>query len=244
MATAKIEEYTGIVLQRIPQKEHDAMIRCLGEYGLFTFYSRGALKMGTSAGFSTQELTLGHYNLIVSTSGSLTLKEGRIGHFFQPGSGLEGLLVAQLCLEYCAKCLSEEDASSLYPYLKGALEGLQQGNDPYSVAVMFLAKALSISGYGLEVGHCVNCGSKTNIVSMDIGRGGFLCGDCYFSLGGTAVDADELRIYRHAFRYPLEDLSRVIYPKIHAQAVLTALLRYFHDATGQKLRALDPMLKH
>ena len=243
MATAKIEEKEGIVLSRIPQKEHDAMVKAIGEDGFFSFYSRGALKMGTSAGFSTQELTLGRYNLIVSSSGSLALKEGRILNLYEPKGGLEGMLVASLCLEYALKAILEEDGSVLYPYLKGALDALSlPTSDPYSLAIMFLAKGLSLSGYGLEVGHCLNCGNTKNIVRMDLVRGGFLCQDCIEGVYEEANTSDELKIYRHAFKAPQEDFARVSYPSPAKQSVLIALLRQIHDTHGVRLKSLDPLL--
>ena len=243
MATAKIEERKGIVLSRIPQKERDAMVRCLGSDGAFSFYARGALKVGGATGFCTQELSYSAFNLIVSSRGALTLKEGRILHLYTPSSGLEGMLVAQLLLEYCSKFADEDSAKDLYPALEAALEALEKDGEPYSVAMMFLSYACKVAGYGLEVDHCVVCGGKTGIVAMDLGHGGFLCQDCLTSSSSAPCGADELRIFRHAFRCHKEDYARVRYPYPASKGALSMLLIHINDQSGLTLRSLDPLLK-
>lgn len=244
MATAKIEEYSGIVLSRIPQKEHDAMIRALGEKGFFTFYARGALKVGGATSFATQELTLGKYNLVVSSSGSLTLREGKMVDLFAPKSGLEALLSASMCLEYCLRCLPEEDAPRGYFVLRSALESLSEGHEPFSVSIMFLAQMLRLSGYGLEVDHCVVCGKTSDIVGFDFTQGGFLCADCLPNVGASPRSAEELKVYRHAFRCPLEDLKRVEYPENSRRPILIELLHFVHDALNIRLRSFEAILKY
>lgn len=244
MATAKIEEYQGIVLSRIPQKEHDAMVRVLGERGLFSFYARGALKVGGANNFLTQELSLAHFNLIVSASGALTLRDGKMETLLSPKSGLEGMLSASFCLEYCLRALNEEDAVEGYSVLLEALRALEGGADPYSVDIMFLAAMLKLSGNGLEVDHCVICGSKNNIVTLDVTHGGFVCADCLNLSLSTPLSATELKVYRHAFRCPLSDFSRVTYPKDAKESVLASLVHDAQEQTGIRLRSLETILKY
>lgn len=242
MATAKIEERTALILSRIPQKEHDAMVRAIDAEGLFSFYARGALKMGGTTNYATQELAYSALNLHVSGSGAITLKEGRIKRLYAPKGGLEGLLVAQLILEFASKALPEEDAGAFFPTLESALLALEESADPYSLAIMFLAKGMIASGFGLEVGHCVNCGATKDIVAIDFVHGGFLCQECLPMASRGPSDLEELKIYRHAFRCPSSDFQRVNYPPLAKTRVLNDLLIYLSDAAGVKLHSLDSVL--
>ena len=245
MATNRIEEYRGVVLDRIPQKEHDAMIRALGEKGFFSFYARGALKMGSSSSSCTQELALSDFNLVVSSQGAMTLKEGRLQKLYEPQGGLEGMLVASMLLEYSRKAVHEEDGPAHYPLLCSCLEALGQGKDPWTIAIMFLSKSLVRCGLGFEVDHCVVCGSKENIVAMDPVHGGFLCEECFNKVTTVpACGSTALKVYRHAFRCPEQDLFRVKYPKGECRDVLILLLRYIQDEQGIRLRSLEPILKY
>lgn len=244
MATAEIKQREAIVLSRIPQKEHDAMVRCIDADGFFSFYARGALKMGKSSNFVTQELCHGDFNLFVSSTGAMRLKEGRIRAMYEIQGGLEGMLVAHLLLEYCLKATAEEDGAALYPYLVEALEALSLSeSDPFSVAIMFLASASKEAGYGLQVDHCVLCGNKTDIVTLDLIHGGFLCRDCAPFGTGQDCGVDELKIYRHAFKADRADMRRVHYPIRGAEDALRTLLRHIEEQTGVRLRSLEPILK-
>ena len=243
MATAEIKERTALILSRIPQKERDAMVKAIDGEGIFSFYARGALKMGGVTNFATQELAISALNLTISGSGAITLKEGRISRLYAPKGGLEGLLVAQLILEFAAKALIEEEAGTFYPTILNALQALEDDADPYSVAVMFLAKGMIALGLGLEVGHCVGCGATKDIVAVDFVQGGFLCQDCLGLSTRGLSDLDELKIYRHAFRCPETDFVRVNYPGLSKMRVLMDLLTHLSDGTGVKLRSLDAILR-
>jgi len=241
MATARVEEYKGIVLSRIPQKERDAMVRCLGPSGFFSFYSRGALKVGGANNFLTQELSLGAFNLMVSSTGALTLRDGKIEALLSPEGNLEAMLVAQLCIEATLRILSEEEGEQAYPSLETSLKALLEHGDPFSIAMMYLARVLRFSGYGIEVGHCVVCGAKKGIVSVDFTHGGFLCQDCLPLSTEGPLSVDELKVFHHAFAYGGFELSKVTYPKGAKEASLRRLLRYCEETSGARLRSLEPI---
>ncbi len=244
MATAKIEERPGIILSRVMQKEHDAMVKALGPQGLFSFYARGVYKMGSSTAACTQELALSRLNLTVSSQGALTLKEGKLERLYQPQGGFDGMLAASFCLEVASKLIGEEDGPEAYPTLRCALEGLEMGRSPLGVAFLYLAMTLKAIGYGLEVGHCVSCGSKTDIVAFSPSRGGFLCRECALMEGVSFGEVGELKAFRHAFLCPKEDLLRVDIPTPLARSALAELLRFTEDQVGIRLHSLEAILKY
>ena len=238
MATARIEEREGIVLSRVKQKEHDAMVTCLGPEGPFSFYARGSYKMGSPTSFCTQEAAYGAFTLTVSSRNALTLKEGKLKKLFQPRQSLDAMLVASALLEYPARLLEEGDGPALYPWLKDSLDALEQGKDPLTVLLVFLAQAMRLAGYGFEVDGCVNCHNKKNIAALDPRQGGFLCEDCLGLGEAPVMGASTLKVFRHAFRCPREDLYRVTYPATDARVGLLTVLEAIADHTGVRLSPL------
>ena len=238
MATARIEERVGIVLSRVKQKEHDAMVSCLGPEGPFSFYARGSYKMGSSTSFCTQEGALSSFTLAVSAQNALTLREGKLQKLFQPRSSLDAMLVASALLEYPSRLLEEGDGPSLYPWLRDSLDALEQGKDPLTILLIFLSQAMRLAGYGFEVDYCVNCHSKTNIVALDPVQGGFLCQDCLGQGTNAILGVSTLKVFRHSFRCGQEDLFRVTYPQTDARVALKAVLEAIADHTGVRLSPL------
>ena len=244
MATARIEEKEGIVLSRVKQKEHDAMVSCLGPEGPFSFYARGSFKMGSATSFCTQEGALSLLTLTISARDALTLKEGKLKKLFQPRQSLDAMLVASALLEYPARLLEEGDGPALFPWLRDSLDALEQGKDPYTVLCVFLAQAMRLAGYGFEVDSCVSCHKTTDIVALDPRLGGFLCEDCLNQGETPILGVSTLKVFRHAFRCPQEDLFRVTYPQTDARVALKALLETIVDRTGVRLSPLKFLFEH
>ncbi len=238
MATARIEEREAIVLSRVKQKEHDAMVSCLGPDGPFSFYARGSFKMGSSTSFCTQEGAYSALTLAISSRDALTLKEGKLKKLYQPRQSLEAMLVASALLEYPSRLLEEGDGPALYPWLHDSLDALERGKDPLTILAIFLAQAMRLAGYGFEVDECVNCHSKSHIVALDPRQGGFLCENCLGAGENPVMGASTLKVFRHAFRCPREDLFRVTFPKTDARAALITILEAIADHTGVKLSPL------
>lgn len=238
MATARIEERDGIVLSRVKQKEHDAMVSCLGPDGPFSFYARGSFKMGSSTSFCTQEGSLSAFTLTVSSRDALTLKEGKLRKLFQPRQSLDAMLAASALLEYPCRLLEEGDGPLLYPWLRDSLDALEQGKDPYTILTIFYAQAMRLAGYGFEVDGCVNCHSTKSIVALDPRQGGFLCENCIGVGENPVLGASTLKVFRHAFRCPREDLYRVTFPITDARVALLTILESIADHTGIRLSPL------
>ena len=241
MATARIYESEGIVLSLVPQKEKDAMVSLLTEEGFLSFYAHGAHRVGTLPSLLCQELAYGKYVLSESSSHSLTLKEGKLFSLLRPREDLECHYAASAILEFASHHLHEEDASATYPWLKEAFGCLSKDNDPISVLLMFLCASARIGGYGLQVDRCVICGKQQGIVALSPDLGGFVCKDC-LEPSMSPNDPTVLKIFRHAYRCPLEDLNRVTYPKKEAREALRILAPILFDQWGGKLHSLEALL--
>ena len=214
------------------------MVSCLGPEGPFSFYARGSFKMGSPTSFCTQEGSLSALTLTVSSRDALTLKEGKLKKLFQPRQSLEAMLVTSALLEYPSRLLEEGDGPSLYPWLCDSLDALEQGKDPLTVLTIFYSQAMRLAGYGFEVDGCVNCNSTKNIVALDPRQGGFLCENCFGTSDNPILGASTLKVFRHAFRCPREDLYRVTFPSTDARVALLAILESIADHTGVRLSPL------
>lgn len=238
MATARIEEKEAIILSRVKQKEHDAMISALGPEGPFSFYARGSFKMGSPTSFCTQEGALSLLTLAVSSRGALTLREGKIEKLYQPRHSLDAMLAASAILEYPSRLLEEGDGPALYPWLSAALDGLERGKDPNTILLIFLSQAMKLAGYGFDVDSCVVCHGKKDIVALDPVQGGFLCENCLREAVSPIQGVSTLKVFRHAFRCRMEDIGEVTYPQTDARVALKAVLETIADRTGVRLSPL------
>lgn len=243
MATSEVVNLRGIVLRVSPTKETGAMVNAIGENGFFSFYAHGAKKLASPNAGSLQPFVEADFLLARSSSDKYTLKESSRGiALVDVDSSMESMLCAALIAEITLKLVQSEDASSVYPWLKGALDALYNKKDALTATLIYFAHVLGILGYGLDVNECVSCGSKENIKAISYEEGGFLCGSCALELGVQESPLVQLKILRYAFKAPLSDYGRVTLDRLPAKAVLADLSHYVDSITGVKLNSTEFIL--
>jgi len=244
MATSSVESKRGIVLRLVPQKESDAMVTCLGQDGYFSFYARGARKSASSALSSTMEGSLSDFTLVISSGGSMTLKEGSMLQSYLVLDSYEASMAVSGLFEITLSLIMAEDAPKAYSRLLATLNAIHKGRDPYSMLFLYLCFALRLSGYGLDVDGCALCGSKTGIVTFSPEAGGYVCRECFDEASMPKLDPFALKMYRFAFRCGDQDIERVSFGKEHLLPAFSSLCEFAYDMTGVKLASISQILRY
>ena len=129
-------------------------------------------------------------------------------------------------------------------YLLQALRAIKKGISPLNATIVALAGFLRLAGIGLEVGECVNCGKKKDIVTISYLDGGFLCRDCAEEIGSVKTPVEQLKILRFAFACSPSDLPRCqSWQSSDARPLLTGLLDHLENQTGIACKSLRMMLQ-
>ena len=237
MAEKTIKNIEGFVLRSSPYKESDAMVNVLASDGMFSFLGRGVQK-NTSKNFaSCQLLSKAKFSLIEQKNGGYALSESEVISLPDGKGDLSRLAIFSFLSEASIKLITEEEASSLYPWLNQTMELIKEQGKEASAALIYLCHLLGVIGYGLEVNECVVCGKKTNIVGVSFHEGGFVCGNC--SSASAKMSPRELKILRFCFKCGLDDALRVSFETKESLSLLKRLVDYVEDFTGVKLRSLE-----
>lgn len=242
MPTADVKKIKGIVIRLVDYKEADLIVTALSKEGLLSFYARGARKLTSKNQAALQSLVESEFLLSLSSQGLATLKEATPLKSFLPND-FESCIYSSLLLEILTRLIAEEDASGLYSSFRFVLEGINDGKDPLTGALMFFAEALTLAGIGLEVDSCVLCGAKNKIRTVSFTEGGYICEDCYDPESMQTYPSMYLKILRYIFKAPIEDYGRVALDKDYGLRVLKGLLDYTEEMTGVKLRSCDALLE-
>ena len=220
------------------------MITCLGEEGFFSFYAHRVRKASSPDLAPCMEGSLSRFNLTVSSSDALTLKESSlIKSYVQTDNYLATLALSSL-FEIAIKLLDPDDAGKAFGRLQACLKAISEKKDPMTLVYLFLAYVLKLSGYGLEVDGCAMCGAKEGIVAFKPEEGGFLCTECASALGAEPLPAMQLKMHRFAFRCDEVDFGRVDFPMEHLRPALTSLTVFAEDCTGVKLSGINQFLRY
>ena len=208
MSEEKIE---AIILKQQDYRENDALLTVLSlQHGKIGFVCRGIRKMVSKNATSCMPFV--RSEMMFDYKEGATLFSLKSAHVLQARrhvrEDLERMSAAQLMSEVADRLLQQgeadlETAAEVYELLDECLDWLDQGEDLYLILCLYLAQVLKIEGLEPVVDECVLC-SNTQIQTISIKEGGFLCPDCAAAVHEKARPVDVLRRFRLINRAEME----------------------------------------
>ena len=236
-------EFEGIVIRTTPFRDNDAMVSVLSNDKMWSFLARGVQKLTSKNGPSVN--IYAHSRFVLSNGkDGLALRSGEMLESFPNAkSDLDCLAVLGFLSEATCKYVLGEDAPRLYDFLLKSLRLVNDGFEPYVVALIYLAKVLEASGYGLQVDNCVRCGQKRPIVALSYNDGGFICEDCFDGVFTSKYDARQLKIIRYIFKVDVERFGQVSFEKEETEKLLYDLIHFACDVYQTDIKSLSLLRK-
>lgn len=171
---------TGMVILSSPIKEYDRRIELLTrERGLISAFAQGARKSGSALCGCTIPFIYGEFVLFEGRN-SYSLKSGSIKKSFgEIAEDYDRACYAAYFTEIARYlCKENMEASPELLLLYITLQVMQRGEIPLPlIRIVYEMRMLMISGQGLNLFGCVDCG-KTGVHEVYLQTGGLLCPDC------------------------------------------------------------------
>lgn len=231
-------EIEGLIIRQTPFQDSDMMVTILSKERMYSFLARGVMKIDSKNASSVNLFTYGRYSLMSGKNGK-TLKNAEIINSFPNiRKDFIGLATLDYLSEVTNKLISEDKAFEFYPYFLKTLELLNSGFDAMTLNLIYLAAALKISGYGLDVDECVICSQTSHINAISYKDGGFICVDCFNPLNHLKCSARKLKIIRYIFKVAPEQMDRIEFEKDEVQEILNELLAFASDSADLYLKSI------
>ena len=236
-------EFEGIVIRQTPFRDHDAMVTVLSIDKIRSFLVRGALKYESKLGPSVNIYTKSRFQISRGKEG-YALRNGEIlASFENIKTNIECLAVQDFMGELTNKLIQSDDASYIYPFLEKGLEILNSGFSPYTVALIYFAKVLNVSGYSLNVDSCQICGKKDQIIALSYSDGGFICRDCFSALKHAKSDPNKLKMIRYMFKVGIDNFNKVEFPKEACLEIIKELSKFLEHVAQLNIKSIDLLKK-
>ncbi len=229
------ERVKGIVLSEIDIKENDKIIQVItAEYGKISFYGRGLKKINSKNAYACQLFDLSEFSFDYRETKMQLLKSATlINEFYNIKQDYEKLMLASIILEIANNM--EED--SLYELLLQTLQLLENTTEAYTVFDLFVVRILLMFGINPEVDSCVSCGETTNIETISINDGGFLCHNCNSQSHYQKYDAEFLKKFRIINKANFDVLDKILNLGLNTYDLSKPLLDFFIAHSGINLRS-------
>ena len=179
----------ALLLRSLPYGESDAVTTFLTEdEGKIAAIARGARKSAKRFGGALEPVHTLHVEYEDRGRELVTLKEASVA---RPRLGvarsLEALDAAGAALRWArALCPARTREPEAYAAVSAMLDALDEGAPPESARAIVGLRLLAATGFGLELGECVQCGRVAPVdrsACVDPSRGGLVCMEC----GGARV---------------------------------------------------------
>ena len=172
----------ALVLRAADYGENDKILTLLtAERGKLSAGIKGVKKAGAKLKFAAQPFCLAEYILACRGSRYTVVQASESESFYDIRCDISKFYAASALCE-AAAALTYEDDPSPQMFLS-AVEGLRDmcaGDESFAL-IKFLARALSLSGYGFSAGACSECGKDLcgeGKLRFDMSSGSFTCWDC------------------------------------------------------------------
>lgn len=220
-----IKKIEGIVLTEVPYKESSKIINILTpEYGIIGVIARGTKQVKNILSGVTSKLSYGYFHINYKENGLSRLMEvDIIDNFKNIRKDINLTSYSLYLLELSDRVFKHDNNKEIYELLIASLKKINEGFDYKVITNIFELKMLDYLGIRPVVDACVNCGRKTEIVTISSYRGGYLCKYC--SHGEVIVNIKTIKLLR-MFYYI--DINRIEKLEV-ANDVKKELSRFIYD---------------
>ena len=228
-----------IVLTINPYKEKDAIVSAISSEGFLTFLARGIKDPKSKNMTLNNPLSIADIELMDGDFKYPILKGSK--PLFTPlrvdmNSKYLGTLL--LMNEIMVHLFPDEEKHNMFPYLEEALFKLKETDDWLMTLLIFMANAMRVGGFELEVNRCVLCGQKKKILAFSFIEGGFICEDCIHEDIPRDLSKEQMILLRAIFNSRDYHLLSSSYNKKDGLVLLEKFIDFMQEAFGYRFNNL------
>ncbi len=236
----------AVILRTRDHGESDRLVTFFaGGYGKLTGIAKGARRSKKRFVNTLEPLSLVHMTFVERASAGLVrIDASELGNpFIALRQDLARLGYASLGAELVLELAPEREANpALFALLAQYLERLEAGGDTATLALLFQARILNLSGFGPNLQRCARCGNEPPVPSawyFSISRGALLCPAHRAGEGIVPLSPGTILILRQAQRLPLEKLWRLRFHRQSRAECRTLLLGLIRHHLEKDLKSLS-----
>lgn len=228
-----------IILSVTKYKEKDAIINAVSEAGYVSLTAKGILDPKCKNHELNNILNIVDVDFIEGDYKYPLIKRSKIiTSSVDLNSDYYLMSTLMLLSESTLHLLQENEYHKVFNYLEDAIISLKNSENYLKIALIYLARIICVSGYELEINHCVYCGTKENIVSFSFSEGGFVCKNCASEETTNDLSPNQLKLLRATFLVKDYKIPDNIFNKEDGLYLLNKYSEFIEDGLGYKLNSI------
>ena len=231
-------EFEGIVIRRTSYKEGSAMISVLTKDRIRSFLAKGVLKITSKNAPSVNLFTKSRFQTFNGEEGDFLRVGEVIASYPNITKNFEKLAILDFISEMTNSLIGTNDAKDVYEFLDKTLESLNGDFSPLTALLIYFAKVLKASGYGLDVDSCAICGKKHAITALSYKDGGFICENCFDASIHVKTDPRKLKIIRYIFKVDIDNFEKVAFGNDECKEIIFELCEFLNFSSQIEFKSL------
>ena len=226
-----------IVLTNTNYKEKDAIITAISQSETIIFTARGIKDPKSKNAVLNNPLTIADIELVDGDYKYPVLKGSK--ELFSPFKlHMDSQYLGTLLLmnEMMMHFFPEEERHLMFSHLEEGVINLKKSGDWLMSLLLFMANAIRVGGFELEVNRCVMCGQKKRIVAFSFIDGGFICEDCINEETERSFSKEQMILLRSIFNSRDYHLLNSAYNQEDAWFLLHKFIAFMEEAFGHRLQ--------
>ena len=231
-------EFEGIVIRSTSYKEGSAMISVLTKDRIRSFLAKGVLKITSKNAPSVNLFTKSRFQTFNGEEGDWLRVGEVICSYPNIAKDFEKLAILDFISEITNSLIGSGDAQDTYEFLEKTLDCLNGDFYPLTALLIYCAKVLKASGYGLDVDSCAICGQKHQINALSYKDGGFICQNCFDASKHVKTDLRKLKILRYIFKVDVPNFAKVAFSNDECIDIIFELCEFLNFVSQIEFKSL------
>ena len=231
-------EFEGIVIRSTSYKEGSAMISVLTKDRIRSFLAKGVLKITSKNAPSVNLFTKSRFQTFNGEEGDWLRVGEVICSYPNIAKDFEKLAILDFISEITNSLIGSGDAQDTYEFLEKTLDCLNGDFSPLTALLIYFAKVLKASGYGLDVDSCAICGQKHQINALSYKDGGFICQNCFDASKHVKTDPRKLKILRYIFKVDVPNFAKVAFSNDECIDIIFELCEFLNFVSQIEFKSL------
>lgn len=232
-----ITKIEGIIISEIAYGDTSKIINVFSkDHGVVGIIAKGAKSMKSKLRAVTTKFTYGYFHVYYKENKLSTLIAVDIIdnlNYLKQDITLIGYL--NYISELTNQVYKQNNDNNIYDMYIKAIQKMNNKLNPQIITNIIEIKYLDFLGISLNLDSCVNCGNKTNIVTIDPDQGGYICKNCYTN--ELIVDPKTIKLLRMYYYIDINSITEININETISNQINYFIDKYYERYTGLYLNS-------
>ncbi len=233
----QIVKTEGIIVGETNYSESSKILKIYTkDYGFISVISKGCRNLKNKLRGVSNKLIYADFHLSYKENGISTLIGADIKNTLRTIlSSIDKITYVSYLLDLTEQVYKHSKETAIYDLLITTILKINDGLDEEAFTYLYELKLLDFLGIRPQVEGCAICGNRTNIVTISILDGGYVCQNCYH--GGTIYSRKTIQLVRMFLLVDLKQITKLDVKKDTKKELNEFITEYYDEYSGLYLKS-------